>query len=228
MIKKYSKRYSALLKLVDKKKSYSINEGIILAKQTSTVKFDSTIELAFKLNIDPRHADQQIRGALVLPCGTGKTQTVLVLTEKYTQDAIAANADFVGNQELMDKISKENWFDFDVIIASLEVMPKLAKLGRILGPKGLMPNPKVGTVTSNIKKAVSDIKNGKLIYRVDKQGNLHFILGKVSFPIENLEKNFKAIMGQVAKVRPQSLKGEYINNISISTSMGPGIKINKV
>ncbi len=226
MAKLYSKRYRIISKLIDKNQRYSISEAIDLVKKTSNTKFDSTIEMVMRLNVNPKYSDQQIRGSLILPFGTGKSQKVLVLTTTKENEAIEANADYVGGQNYIDKIKNENWFDFDIIVATPEMMVPLGKIGRILGPKGLMPNPKIGTVTSDIKKAINDIKKGKLIYRVDKTGNLHFLIGKASFEAIELEKNFKAVFEQIKKIKPNSVKGEYIKNVVVSSSMGPGIKIN--
>lgn len=225
MSKKQSKRLKLISRIVDKNKEYNINDAIDLAKKTSNIKFDASIELVMRLNVNPKHSDQQIRGSLVLPCGTGKKQKVLVLTTTHEKEALEAEADYVGGENLIEKIAKHNWFDFDIIVATPDIMPKLAKIGKILGPKGLMPNPKTGTVTTDVKKAVEDVKRGKLIYRVDKDGNLHFVIGKVSFTSEDLEKNYKTIFSQVQKVKPKTVKGEYIRNIILSTSMGPSIKV---
>ncbi len=222
---KVTKKYKVAAAKFDKNKAYEITEALNLAKETSTTKFDSTVEIAFNLNIDPKKADQQIRGALVLPSGTGKTQKVLVLTNTKVKEAKDAKADIVGGEELIEKIQKENWFDFDVIIATPEMMAKLGVIGKVLGPKGLMPNPKTGTVTVDVAKAIDDVKKGKIEYRADKEGNLHAILGKTSFTVEKLQDNFKAIMAEVRKVKPQTVKGDYIINVTISTTMGPGIKV---
>lgn len=222
---KLTKKFKDAVAKVDKNKTYAITEAVKLAKETTTTKFDSTVEVAFNLNVDPKHADQQIRGAIVLPAGTGKTQKVLVLTKTKAKEAEAAGADFVGAEELIQKIQKENWFDFDVIIATPEMMAELGKIGKILGPKGLMPNPKTGTVTMDVVKALDDVKKGKVEYRTDKEGNIHSILGKVSFKDEDLLKNYTAILDAIKKAKPQVVKGGYIKNISVSTTMGPGIKV---
>ncbi|AGR41742.1 50S ribosomal protein L1 [Spiroplasma diminutum] len=222
---KISKKLKAVNAKVDKTKLYSISEALKLAKETSITKFDSTVEIAFNLNVDPRHADQQIRGAIVMPGGTGKTQKVLVLTKTKVKEAEDAKADFVGAEDLIQKIAKENWFDFDVIVATPEMMAELGKIGKVLGPKGLMPNPKTGTVTMDVAKALDEIKKGKVEYRTDKEGNVHSILGKVSFNEENLMKNYSAILDVIKKAKPAAVKGTYIKNISISTTMGPGIKV---
>ncbi|WP_434323839.1 50S ribosomal protein L1 [Mycoplasma capricolum] len=222
---KISKRFKEALNKVEKNKVYPLNKALDLAKQTATTKFDSTVEVAFNLNIDPRKADQQIRGAVVLPAGTGKTQRVLVLTNTKTKEAEQAKADIVGGEELINRIKNENWFDFDIIVATPEMMAKLGAIGKILGPKGLMPNPKTGTVTMDVAKAVDDIKKGKVEYRADKEGNIHLIIGKVSFEAEKLEENFKAVIDEIRRVKPQTVKGDYIKNITLSTTMGPGIKV---
>ncbi|AOG59995.1 50S ribosomal protein L1 [Spiroplasma helicoides] len=222
---KVSKKLKAVNAKVDKNKLYPITEAVKLAKETSITKFDATVEIAFNLNVDPRHADQQIRGALVLPGGTGKTQKVLVLTKTKAKEAQEAGADFVGAEELIQKIQKENWFDYDVIVATPEMMAELGKIGKILGPKGLMPNPKTGTVTPDVKKALEEIKKGKVEYRTDKEGNVHSILGKVSFKEENLLQNYSALLDVIRKAKPAAVKGTYIKNISVTTTMGPGIKV---
>lgn len=222
---RYSKNYQKVSQIFDKTKIYSIDEAVSLVKKTSITKFDATVELVFLLNVDPRHADQQLRGALVLPAGTGKKQRILVLTNSMNQVAIDNKADFVGGKDLIEKIQKENWFDFDVIIATPDIMAKLGKIGKILGPKGLMPNPKTGTVTTDVQKAIAEIRKGKIEYRVDKQGNVHVIIGKVSFSEEQLKENYHAIYETLRKVRPTAVKGAYVKNISISTTMGPAIKV---
>ncbi len=222
---KFGKKYNKVAELVDKNKVYPIAEAIELAKQTATTKFYSTVEVSFNLNVDPRHADQQIRGAVVLPKGTGKTQRILVLTNSKEVDAKAAGADFVGGKDLIEKIQKENWFDYDVIIATPDIMAELGKIGKLLGPKGLMPNPKTGTVTPDVVKAIGDVKKGKIEYRVDKNGNIHSIIGKVSFKVEDLKANYDVIYEKIRKAKPASVKGVYIKNIAITTTMGPGIKV---
>ncbi|WP_252320184.1 50S ribosomal protein L1 [Spiroplasma endosymbiont of Lariophagus distinguendus] len=219
-----SKRYLAVAKLVDNTKVYPIDRALELAKQTSSLKFDATVEAAFRLNVDPRHADQMLRGSIVLPAGTGKTQRVLVITTTKQKEAMESQADFVGGKEMIEKIQK-GWFDFDVIIATPEMMGELGKIGRVLGPKGLMPTAKLGTVTMDVQKAIADIRKGKVEYRVDKQGNIHVILGKVSFAQEGLKDNYLAILNTLRKVKPAAVKGAYIKNISITTAMGPGIKV---
>ena len=222
---KVGKKYAEAAKLVDRSKAYTIEEAVALAKQTSTVKFDASVEVSFRLNVDPRHAAQQIRGAMVLPNGTGKSQKVCVITQgAKEQEAKDAGADYVGGSELLDQISK-GWFDFDVIVATPDMMGQLGKLGRLLGPKGLMPNPKTGTVTMDVAKAIEDIKKGKVEYRVDKEGNINLMIGKTSFEDQALVENFKAIYGTIAKARPAAVKGTYIKNLVLSTTMGPGIHV---
>ena len=222
---KVGKKYAEAAKLVDRSKSYSIEEAVALAKQTNYAKFDASVEVSFRLNVDPRHADQQIRGAMVLPNGTGKSQKVLVITQgAKEQEAKDAGADFVGGKEMLDEIQK-GWFGFDVIVATPDMMGQLGRLGRVLGPKGLMPNPKTGTVTMDIAKAVEDIKKGKVEYRVDKEGNINLMIGKTSFEDQALVENFKAIYSTIAKARPAAVKGTYIKNLVLSTTMGPGIRV---
>lgn len=222
---KKCKRYLEAAKLVDSAKSYTANEAVELAKQTSTVKFDASVEASFSLNVDPRHADQQIRGAMVLPNGTGRSQKVLVITQgAKEQEAKDAGADFVGGKDMLEDI-KKGWFDFDVIVATPDMMGELGKLGKILGPKGLMPNPKTGTVTMNVANAVNEIKKGKIEYRVDKEGNINCLIGKTSFTAEALAENFKALYNAIAKARPAAVKGIYMKSVTISTTMGPGIKV---
>ena len=212
---KVGKKYSEAAKLVDRSRTYTIEEAIALAKQASFEKFDASVEVSFNLNVDPRHADQQIRGAMVLPNGTGRSQKVCVIANgPKEQEAIAAGADFVGGKELIDKI-KGGWFEFDVLVAIPAMMGELGKLGRILGPKGLMPNPKTGTVTMDVAKAVEDIKKGKVEYRVDKEGNINLMIGKMSFEDDKLVENFKAIYDQILRVRPAAVKGNYILNLTL-------------
>ena len=222
---KHGKKYNESLKLVDLKKRYEAKEACDLAKQTAKTKYDSTIRVAIKLNVDPKQADQQIRGALVLPNGTGKTQKVLVVTSGAKEDeAKNAGADFVGGKEICDKI-KGGWLDFDVLVATPDMMGELGKLGKILGPKGLMPNPKTGTVTMNIAQAVTDVKKGKIEYRVDAAGNINVNIGKASFSADALADNYNTLFNAIAKARPSTVKGAYIQNVSISADMGPGIKV---
>lgn len=222
---KVGKKYSEAAKLVDRSKSYTIEEAIALIKKVSFEKFDASVEVSFNLNVDPRHADQQIRGAMVLPNGTGRTQRVCVIANgPQEQEAIAAGADYVGGKELIDKI-KGGWFEFDVLVAIPSMMGELGKLGRILGPKGLMPNPKTGTVTMDVKKAIEDIKKGKVEYRVDKEGNINLLIGKKSFEDAKLVENFNAIKETILRARPAAVKGAYIKNLTVSTTMGPGVKV---
>ncbi len=221
-MKKKGKKYQAVAAKVDSAKVYTIEEACELAKETSTVKFDSTVDVSFRLNVDPRQADQQIRGTLTLPHGNGKTKRILAITHKE-EEARNAGADFVGGKEMLEKIQKENWFDFDVIVATPDMMGELGKMGRLLGPKGLMPNPKTGTVSMDIGKAIHEIKMGKVEYRVDKEGNLHLTVGKVSFANEKLADNLKAICDTIVRVRPASVKGVYIKNAVVHTVMGPAI-----
>ena len=227
-MKKYGKKYVEASKNIDKSKFYDVKEAIKLAKESSVTSFDSSIEVAIKLNVDPKKADQQLRGSLVLPNGTGKTRKVLVIAKgDAAQAAKDAGEDYVGDADMIEKIEKENWFDFDVIVATPEMMPILGKLGRVLGPKGLMPNPKTGTVTMNTAKAVEDIKKGMVQYKTDSYGNIHSIIGKVSFDETKLLENINYIYKTIVKSKPQAVKGTFVENVSISTTMGPGIKIDK-
>ena len=222
---KQGKQYVAAALLVDRNSLYNVDDAIALARKTSFAKFDASVELAFRLNVDPRHADQQIRGAVVLPHGTGRTQRVLVITQGAKEkEALDAGADFVGNKEILEKI-KGGWFDFDVIVATPDMMAELGKLGKLLGPKGLMPNPKTGTVTMDVTKAVNDIKKGKVEYRVDKEGNIGVLVGKLSFTDEQLHENMKTIYDLILRARPAAVKGIYMKNLVLSTTMGPGIKL---
>lgn len=222
---KRGKSYAAALAKVDRIKNYPIAEAIALAKELSFTKFDSTMELVFRLNVNPKHADQQIRGAMVLPNGTGNSQKVLVITQgPKEQEANDAGADFVGGADMIEKI-KGGWFEFDIIVATPDMMAELGKIGKILGPKGLMPNPKTGTVTMEVAKAVEEIKKGKVQYRVDKEGNVHVMIGKVSFADEKLIENFQAIYDVILKARPATVKGVYVKNLVLSTTMGPGIHV---
>lgn len=223
---KKSKKYVAALEKLEKGKLYSREDAVKLVKETSISKFDGSVEIAMRLNLDTRKNDQQLRGAIVLPNGTGKTKKVLVLAKgDQAKAGLDAGADFVGDVDMITKIEKENWFDFDVIIATPEMMPLLGKLGKVLGPKGLMPNPKTGTVTMDVKKAVEDVKKGRVEYRTDSYGNVHAIVGKVSFTDDNLIENINAFVDVIIKAKPQAAKGVYIKNISIASTMGPGIKI---
>ena len=220
---KRSKKYNAALALVDQNKVYTIEEAVALVKKTYTVKFDATVDVSFRLNVDPKKADQQVRGTLVLPHGNGKTKTVLAITDRV-EDAKAAGADFVGGKEMLEKIQKENWFEFDVLVATPNMMGEIGKLGRVLGPKGLMPNPKTGTVNPDIARAVKEIKAGKVEYRVDKEANMHVSIGRVSFDDNKLVDNLNALTEAVVKARPAVVKGTYIKNAVVHTTMGPSIK----
>ena len=222
---KRSKRYQEAAKLVDSSKKYTIDEAVALLKKTASSKMDESVEVGFNLNVDPRHADQLIRGALVLPNGTGKTQKVAVVAEgDKAKEAQDAGADFVGGQELIDQISG-GWFDFDVLVATPNLMGKLGRLGRVLGPKGLMPNPKSGTVTMDVANAVDEIKKGKVTYRVDRDGNLNIMIGKVSFEEAQIVENFNAIYTRIVKARPSTVKGTYMRNCVLTSTMGPAIHI---
>lgn len=225
---KKSKKYVEASKKVEKNRLYTKEDAIKLVKETATTKFDSTVEVAIKLNLDTKKADQQLRGSLVLPNGTGKTKKVLVIAKgEAAQKAKDAGADYVGDMDMINKIQNENWFDFDVIVATPDMMASLGRIGRILGPKGLMPNPKTGTVTMNTEKAVEDIKKGMITYKTDSYGNVHSIIGKVSFDDAKLLENLVYVVNTIVKAKPQTVKGNYIENISISSTMGPGIKLDK-
>lgn len=220
---KKGKKYLQAAEKVDATKVYSISEACALVKETSTVKFDATIDVSFRLNVDPKYADQQLRGTIVLPHGNGKTKKVLAITHKQ-EEAKAAGADYVGDKDMLEKIQKENWFDFDVIVATPNMMGELGKMGRLLGPKGLMPNPKTGTVSMDIGKAISEIKAGKIEYRTDKQGNIHLSIGRVSFDADKLADNLNVVVDTLLKVRPSSVKGQYVKNSVIHTTMGPAVR----
>ncbi|MGB0535639.1 MAG: 50S ribosomal protein L1 [Acholeplasmataceae bacterium] len=222
---KRGKKYLEAAKLYDKNTLYVVEEALSLVKKTSFTKFDASVEVAFRLNLDPRQADQNLRGAIVLPHGTGKTQRVVVIAEgEKIKEAEAAGADRAGDNELIEDISK-GWLDFDVLVATPSMMGKLGKLGRVLGPKGLMPNPKTGTVTMDVAKAVEEIKNGKIEYRTDKVGNIHAPIGKVSFDVQKLNDNLHTLYQQLMRIKPNTVKGTYVKNITVSSSMGPGIKV---
>ncbi|TFZ41805.1 50S ribosomal protein L1 [Soehngenia longivitae] len=224
---KRGKKYQDSLKLIEKSKVYDVDEALELVIQTAKANFDETIELSVRLGVDPRHADQQVRGAVVLPHGTGKTRKVLVIAKgDKLKEAEEAGADYVGGEELVTKIQNENWFDFDVVVATPDMMGIVGRIGRILGPKGLMPNPKSGTVTFDIEKAVKDIKAGKVEYRVDKESIVHVPIGKKSFGVEKLKDNFVAIIDALIKAKPAAAKGKYLKSVVVSSTMGPGIKIN--
>ena len=223
---KRGKKYVEAAKKVEKNKFYTKEEAVKLVKETSTSKFDGTVEVAVRLNLDTKKADQQLRGAIALPNGTGKTKKILVVAKgDNAKKAKDAGADFVGDTDILEKIEKENWFGFDVMIATPDMMPLLGKLGKVLGPKGLMPNPKTGTVTTDVVSAVEAVKAGRVEYRTDSFGNVHGIIGKVSFTEKQLVENLDAFMATIIKAKPASVKGDYIKNIAITTTMGPGIKI---
>ena len=225
---KKSKKMQDALKKVDTMKHYSAAEAVALAKETNIAKFDATVEVAYNLNVDPKKADQQIRGAVVLPNGTRKTQSVLVFAKgEKAKEAEAAGADFVGDADMVEKI-KGGWFGFDVVVATPDMMAQVGQLGRVLGPKGLMPNPKTGTVTMDVTKAVEEVKAGKVTYRVDKQGNIHVPIGKVSFEDDKLIENFKALHEVIMKAKPAATKGAYIKNLTVTTTFGPGVKVDNL
>ena len=224
---KHGKKYIDSVKLIDSLKAYDPEEAIDLVCKTSKAKFDETIEISIRLGVDPRHADQQVRGAVVLPHGTGRTVRVLVVTKgDKIKEAEAAGADFVGGEEMIQKIQAENWFGFDVMVATPDMMGVIGRIGRVLGPKGLMPNPKSGTVTMDITKAVADIKAGKVEYRVDKTAIVHCPIGKASFDAEKLNENLRTLMEAVNKAKPSAAKGTYVRSLYLSSTMGPAIKVN--
>ena len=224
---KFGKKYSDSVKLVEKNRLYDPAEAVALACQTSKAKFDETIELHIRLGVDSRHADQQVRGAVVLPNGTGRTVRTLVFCKgENEQLAKDAGADYVGEMDLVEKIQKENWFDFDVVVATPDMMGVVGRLGKVLGPKGLMPSPKAGTVTMDVTKAVNEIKAGKVEYRLDKTNIIHCPIGKVSFGAEKLTENFNALIGAIIKAKPAAAKGQYIRSCTVASTMGPGVKIN--
>ena len=221
------KKYQDAIKKIDKNNLYDTAEAMGLVVETATAKFDETVELHVKLGVDSRHADQQVRGAIVLPHGTGKTQRVLVFAKANKADeARAAGADYVGDMDMVEKIQKENWFEFDVVVATPDMMGVVGRLGKVLGPKGLMPSPKAGTVTMDVTKAVNEIKAGKVEYRLDKTNIIHCPIGKVSFGAEKLTENFNALMGAVIKAKPAAAKGQYIKSCTVASTMGPGVKVN--
>ena len=223
-----SKRYAESVKLVEANKEYDIKEALDIIEKMPKTKFDQTVELHVKLGVDSKHADQQVRGTVVLPNGTGKTLKVLVFAKgPKAEEAEKAGADYVGAEELIPKIQNENWFDYDVVVATPDMMGVVGRLGKVLGPKGLMPNPKSGTVTMDVTKAINEIKSGKVEYRLDKNNIIHLGFGKVSFGAEKLAENYDAIMGAIIKAKPSAAKGQYIRSVSISTTMGPGLYINQ-
>lgn len=225
---KMSKRYAESVKLIDKTKEYDVKEALEIIEKMPKPKFDETVELHVKLGVDSKHADQQVRGTVVLPNGTGKTQRVLVFAKgPKAEEAEKAGADFVGAEELIPKIQNDNWFDYDVIVATPDMMGVVGRLGKVLGPKGLMPNPKSGTVTMDVTKAISEIKSGKVEYRLDKTNIIHLGFGKVSFGKDKLIENYETIMNAIIKAKPAAAKGQYIKSIAITTTMGPGIYINQ-
>ena len=224
---KTGKRYSEAAKLIEKTKTYDLEEAVALVKKTASAKFDETIEAHFRLGVDGRHADQQVRGAVVLPHGTGKTVKVLVFAKgNKVDEALAAGADYAGGDELVPKIQNEGWLDFDVVVATPDMMGGVGRLGRVLGPKGLMPNPKAGTVTMDVTKAINDIKAGKIEYRLDKSNIIHVPIGKASFTEEQLTDNFQTLIDAVVKAKPAAAKGQYIKSLVVASTMGPGVKLN--
>ena len=223
---KRGKKYLEAASKIEKGKAYAIEEAVSLLKETKVAKFDESVELALRLNLDTKKADQQLRGATVLPNGIGKTKKVLVIARgAKAAEAKEAGADYVGDMDMIDKIANENWFDFDTMIATPDMMPALGKIGRVLGPKGLMPNPKTGTVTMDVKKAVEDVKKGRVEYRTDSYGNVAVLVGKVSFDDEKLVENIKSFVSLINKTKPSTVKGKYMLNIAIASTMGPGIKV---
>jgi len=225
-MKKRGKTYTSVKELVEKGRAYTKEEAVKLVKEMSKTKFDGTVEVAMNLNLDTKKPEQQLRGALVLPNGTGKTKKVLVIAKgDFAKEAKEAGADYVGDTDLIAKIEKEGWFEFDVMIATPDMMPALGKIGKILGPRGLMPNPKTGTVTTNVKKAVNDVKAGQVEYRTDSYGNIHGVVGKVSFDEDKLVENLTAFVKTIARIKPSVVKGTYIKNITISATMSPSVKV---
>ena len=225
-MKRHSKMYVEALGNVDKSKNYDVTEAIKVLKSFKTRKFDESVDLVLNLNIDAKKTDMNIRGSFVLPNGTGKTKKVLVVTKTKVDEA--KEADYCGAEDMLEKIEKENWFDFDTIVATPEMMPALGKLGKVLGPKGLMPNPKLGTVTTNVKDAIANIKKGMVEYKNDSYGNVHMSIGKLSFDEKKLEENLRAVVAEIVKNKPTNVKGTFVKNVSISSTMSPGLKIDKV
>ena len=227
-MRKFGKKYVEASKKVEKNTLYSATDAVKLVKETNVTKFDSTIDIAIKLNVDPKKADQMLRGSLVLPNGSGKSKKILVLAKgEQAKVAKELGADYVGDKDLIDKIKTENWFDFDIIVATPEMMPEVGKIGNILGPRGLMPNPKTGTVTPKVDTVINDIKKGMVEYRTDSYGNIHTIIGKASFTETALLENLKYVVSTISKSKPTSIKGTFVQGISISSTMGPGIKVDK-
>lgn len=227
-MRKFGKKYVEASKKVEKNTLYSATDAVKLVKETNVTKFDSTIDIAIKLNVDPKKADQMLRGSLVLPNGSGKSKKILVLAKgEQAKVAKELGADYVGDKDLIDKIKTENWFDFDIIVATPEMMPEVGKIGNILGPRGLMPNPKTGTVTAKVENVINDIKKGMVEYRADSYGNIHAVIGKASFDEKALEENLRYVVSTISKTKPTSVKGTFIQGISISSTMGPGIKVDK-
>ena len=224
-MKKHSKMYVEALGNVEKNKEYNVTEAIKVLKGLKTRKFDESVDLALKLNIDAKKTDMNVRGSFVLPNGTGKTKRILVITKTKANEA--AEADYCGAEDMLEKIEKENWFEFDTIVATPEMMPALGKLGKVLGPKGLMPNPKLGTVTTNVKEAIANIQKGMVEYKNDSYGNLHLSVGKLSFSEDKLEENIRAIVAEIVKNKPTGVKGTFIKNVSLSSTMSPGIKLDR-
>ena len=224
-MKKHSKMYVEALGNVEKNKEYNVTEAIKVLKGLKTRKFDESVDLALKLNIDAKKTDMNVRGSFVLPNGTGKTKRILVITKTKANEAV--EADYCGAEDMLEKIEKENWFEFDTIVATPEMMPALGKLGKVLGPKGLMPNPKLGTVTTNVKEAIANIQKGMVEYKNDSYGNLHLSVGKLSFSEDKLEENIRAIVAEIVKNKPTGVKGTFIKNVSLSSTMSPGIKIDR-
>ena len=224
---KKGKKYEAAAKLVDKTKLYDVNEAMDLIRQTSVTKFDSTVEAHIRLGVDSRHADQQVRGAVILPHGTGRDVRVLVFAKgEKAAEAEAAGADYVGAEDMVAKIQNDNWFEFDVVVATPDMMGVVGRLGRVLGPRGLMPNPKAGTVSADVGKAIAEIKAGKIEYRLDRTNIMHVPIGKVSFDADKLADNFNTLLSAVIKAKPSAAKGTYLRSISLATTMGPGVKVN--